>query len=136
MSEKDLISAIDDDSVIDDLSGVPVLPLRDVVVYSHMVIPLFVGRDRSILALCVTEVAARGALGFLLAVPLSSLLAEWLLARLQDANRYRLELVAPWWVLALIAGTCAVLIPLRAYPAWRAAQRVSPAAAIRLLANE
>jgi len=29
----------------------PVLPLRDVVVYPHMVIPLFVGRDRSILAL-------------------------------------------------------------------------------------
>ena len=28
-----------------------VLPLRDVVVYPHMVIPLFVGRDRSILAL-------------------------------------------------------------------------------------
>ena len=25
----------------------PVLPLRDVVVYPHMVIPLFVGRDRS-----------------------------------------------------------------------------------------
>ena len=29
----------------------PVLSLRDVVVYPHMVIPLFVGRDRSILAL-------------------------------------------------------------------------------------
>jgi ATP-dependent Lon protease len=51
MSEKDLISAIDDDSVIDDSSGVPVLPLRDVVVYPHMVIPLFVGRERSIVAL-------------------------------------------------------------------------------------
>src|SRR6202012_5720264 len=25
----------------------PVLPLRDVVVYPHMVIPLFVGRDKS-----------------------------------------------------------------------------------------
>jgi ATP-dependent Lon protease len=31
--------------------GAPVLPLRDVVVYPHMVIPLFVGRDRSIKAL-------------------------------------------------------------------------------------
>ena len=51
MSEKDLISSIDDDSVIDDSSGVPVLPLRDVVVYPHMVIPLFVGRERSIVAL-------------------------------------------------------------------------------------
>ncbi len=30
---------------------VPVLPLRDVVVYPHMVIPLFVGREKSIEAL-------------------------------------------------------------------------------------
>ncbi len=30
---------------------VPVLPLRDVVVYPHMVIPLFVGRQKSIIAL-------------------------------------------------------------------------------------
>jgi ATP-dependent Lon protease len=30
---------------------VPVLPLRDVVVYPHMVIPLFVGREKSIAAL-------------------------------------------------------------------------------------
>jgi ATP-dependent Lon protease len=32
-------------------AAIPVLPLRDVVVYPHMVIPLFVGRDKSILAL-------------------------------------------------------------------------------------
>jgi ATP-dependent Lon protease len=32
-------------------SQVPVLPLRDVVVYPHMVIPLFVGREKSIHAL-------------------------------------------------------------------------------------
>ncbi len=31
--------------------SVPVLPLRDVVVYPHMVIPLFVGREKSIRAL-------------------------------------------------------------------------------------
>ena len=31
--------------------AVPVLPLRDVVVYPYMVIPLFVGRDKSIQAL-------------------------------------------------------------------------------------
>ena len=31
--------------------SVAVLPLRDVVVYPHMVIPLFVGREKSILAL-------------------------------------------------------------------------------------
>ena len=29
----------------------PLLPLRDVVIYPHMVIPLFVGRERSIQAL-------------------------------------------------------------------------------------
>ena len=34
-----------------DDSGIPVLPLRDVVVYPHMVIPLFVGREKSIVAL-------------------------------------------------------------------------------------
>ncbi|CEG57411.1 endopeptidase La [Legionella fallonii] len=33
------------------LSNLPVLPLRDVVVYPHMVIPLFVGRGKSIKAL-------------------------------------------------------------------------------------
>jgi ATP-dependent Lon protease len=37
------------DPSLDD--RIPVLPLRDVVVYPHMVIPLFVGRDRSIIAL-------------------------------------------------------------------------------------
>ncbi len=34
-----------------DQTSAPVLPLRDVVVYPHMVIPLFVGRERSIQAL-------------------------------------------------------------------------------------
>ncbi len=33
------------------IKNVPVLTLRDVVVYPHMVIPLFVGREKSILAL-------------------------------------------------------------------------------------
>ncbi len=33
------------------VSDIPLLPLRDVVVYPHMVIPLFVGRDKSIEAL-------------------------------------------------------------------------------------
>ncbi|MFI4918413.1 MAG: endopeptidase La [Legionellales bacterium] len=38
------------------MSNVPVLPLRDVVVYPHMVIPLFVGRGKSIKALEVAMV--------------------------------------------------------------------------------
>ena len=33
------------------ISGIPVLTLRDVVVYPHMVIPLFVGREKSIKSL-------------------------------------------------------------------------------------
>jgi len=47
MSEKDKIS----DVINDPLQVIPVLPLRDVVVYPYMVIPLFVGRDKSIRAL-------------------------------------------------------------------------------------
>jgi ATP-dependent Lon protease len=38
---------------------VPILPLRDVVVYPHMVIPLFVGRQKSILALDVAMSAGK-----------------------------------------------------------------------------
>ncbi|MHB1946796.1 MAG: endopeptidase La [Gammaproteobacteria bacterium] len=37
--------------------GVPVLPLRDVIVYPYMVVPLFVGRERSIKALEVAMAA-------------------------------------------------------------------------------
>ncbi|PVZ71660.1 endopeptidase La [Pelagibaculum spongiae] len=36
---------------VDELVELPLLPLRDVVVYPHMVIPLFVGREKSINAL-------------------------------------------------------------------------------------
>ena len=48
MSEEHLITDV---ILADEDSGIPVLPLRDVVVYPHMVIPLFVGRDKSIVAL-------------------------------------------------------------------------------------
>jgi ATP-dependent Lon protease len=39
------------------LLDLPILPLRDVVVYPHMVIPLFVGRERSIKALDIAMAA-------------------------------------------------------------------------------
>ncbi len=39
--------------------NVPILPLRDVVVYPHMVIPLFVGRQKSIVALDVAMAAGK-----------------------------------------------------------------------------
>ena len=32
-------------------NNIPVLPSRDIVVFPHMVVPLFVGRDKSIKAL-------------------------------------------------------------------------------------
>ena len=43
----------DDKQDISNQSGLtlPLLPLRDVVVYPHMVVPLFVGREKSINAL-------------------------------------------------------------------------------------
>lgn len=52
---------------------VPVLPLRDVVVYPHMVIPLFVGRAKSIKAL---EAAMAGNKQILLAAQKSAALDE------------------------------------------------------------
>ena len=47
-SNKPIVEAANDEL---EPQGIPVLPLRDVVVYPHMVIPLFVGRQKSIVAL-------------------------------------------------------------------------------------
>ena len=46
-----MASTKDPEANLPQSSEVPVLPLRDVVVYPHMVIPLFVGREKSIQAL-------------------------------------------------------------------------------------
>ena len=44
LTEKEKIS-------LDIILDKPLMPLRDVVVYPHMVIPLFVGREKSKMAL-------------------------------------------------------------------------------------
>ncbi|UCB54053.1 MAG: endopeptidase La [Thiotrichales bacterium] len=46
-----MATSTDQNDLNSPASEVPVLPLRDVVVYPHMVIPLFVGREKSIQAL-------------------------------------------------------------------------------------
>ena len=53
MSEENANYESQDDTGVTtpDDGSIPVLPLRDVVVYPHMVIPLFVGREKSIVAL-------------------------------------------------------------------------------------
>src|SRR5471032_428885 len=52
-----------------DIRTLPVLPLRDIVVFPHMVVPLFVGRDKSVRAL---EEVMRGDKQILLATQRNS----------------------------------------------------------------
>jgi ATP-dependent Lon protease len=42
---------IKSESVTEDNKNLPLLPLRDIVVFPHMIVPLFVGREKSISAL-------------------------------------------------------------------------------------
>lgn len=55
----DHIPEIMDDAQETGPVTIPILPLRDVVVYPHMVIPLFVGREKSISALDSTLTGSR-----------------------------------------------------------------------------
>ena len=50
-SRKESRKVVSIDDARDKDGSIPLVPLRDVVVYPHMVIPLFVGREKSILAL-------------------------------------------------------------------------------------
>jgi len=50
-------------SIITENSRLPLLPLRDVVVFPNMVIPLFVGRPKSIKALEAADELVRQGIG-------------------------------------------------------------------------
>ena len=55
----DLISIIDDDDREAEIPGIlPLMPVRDIVVFTDMVLPLFVGREKSVRA--VQEAVACG----------------------------------------------------------------------------
>ena len=59
----DLISIIEEEDHVDDLpKSLPLLPVRDVVIFADMLLPLMIGRDRSIAA--VEEAVDKG--GFIL----------------------------------------------------------------------
>jgi ATP-dependent Lon protease len=49
--EDDMMYDKDNVALIGNTIEIPLLPLRDVVVFPHMIVPLFVGRERSIAAL-------------------------------------------------------------------------------------
>jgi ATP-dependent Lon protease len=55
--------SFDDDRVLDIPSSLPMLPVRDIVVFPYMILPLYVGRDASIKA--VEEALAKNRMIFL-----------------------------------------------------------------------
>jgi ATP-dependent Lon protease len=60
----DLVSIIEDDHVDEEIPDIlPLMPVRDVVVFADMVLPLFVGRERSVRA--VQEAASKDGYLFL-----------------------------------------------------------------------
>lgn len=62
--DDDLISLLDDDSSIEDLpTMLPLMPVREVVIFSDMLMPLIVGREKSIRA--VEEAISKDAFIFL-----------------------------------------------------------------------
>jgi len=50
-NEDEIPEAVEADGEIEPQDSYPVLPLRDIVVFPHMVVPLFVGREKSVRAL-------------------------------------------------------------------------------------
>ncbi|MEO7062869.1 MAG: endopeptidase La, partial [Dokdonella sp.] len=86
-----------------DLMELPVLPLRDVVVFPHMVIPLFVGREKSVRAL---EIAMAGSKKILLVAQRSPDIDEP-----TDGDLYTIGTVASvLQLLKLPDGTIKVLV--------------------------
>ena len=68
-------------SQVDIPEILPLLPIRDIVIYPYMMLPLFVGRDVSIRA--VEEALSRDRLIFLVAQELPYWKADWTLPALQ-----------------------------------------------------
>lgn len=62
--DDDLINLLDDDGAVDDLpTTLPLMPVRDVVIFSDMLLPLHVGREKSVRA--VEEAVSRDGFIFL-----------------------------------------------------------------------
>jgi ATP-dependent Lon protease len=51
VAEREINAPARSKSIMSEIRTLPVLPLRDIVVFPHMVVPLFVGRDKSVRAL-------------------------------------------------------------------------------------